>query len=309
MLYWSDLAAHTLSTTSSDSKAQLCMSQYSFTIQSDCVLKGELPSPTAGLCNPANNLSCGMTKSRRHSKASRHVVSQATWILFCSLHVAAHSWCCSATANRQGNTIDCSAAGYEDAFNPFGWDGPTATHPMQNQYSSTQFNRNPAMQQDRQQSVHLSVQPRHAFNLEPRHRDLGSGDLASAMSLPNSSGTEGRAGAAGGVSRGPNKRKGGRSKKAPPNDSNAIQRCLEVMEQLLEEEDAEPFAEPVSSSQTVAYVAFTVASLQPRTPLIVEASARDVCACPCALVHQSEVWFQMDVFMRHYPPPFQADSS
>lgn len=108
------------------------------------------------------------------------------------------------------------------------------------------------MQQDRQHSVHLSVQPRHAFNLEPRHRDVGSGDLASAMSLPNSSGTEGRVGGAGGVSRGLNKRKGGRSKKAPPNDSNAIQRCLEVMEQLLEEEDAEPFAEPVSCSQTVA---------------------------------------------------------
>ncbi|KAL3138978.1 hypothetical protein ABBQ32_005786 [Trebouxia sp. C0010 RCD-2024] len=148
---------------------------------------------------------------------------------------------------RSGNVAP-QDLGYEDAFNPFGWDAPHATHPMQNQYSSTQFNRNPAMQQDRQHSVHLSVQPRHAFNLEPRQRDLGSGDLASAMSLPNSSGTEGRAGAAGGVSRGPNKRKGGRSKKALPNDSNAIQRCLEVMEQLLEEEDAEPFAEPVDAS-------------------------------------------------------------
>lgn len=90
------------------------------------------------------------------------------------------------------------------------------------------------------------MQPRQAFNLEPRHRDIGSGDLASAMSLPNSSGTEGRAGTAGELNRGPNKRKGGRSRKAAPNDSNAIQRCLEVMEQLLEEEDAEPFAEPVS---------------------------------------------------------------
>ncbi|KAL3131033.1 hypothetical protein ABBQ38_000352 [Trebouxia sp. C0009 RCD-2024] len=149
---------------------------------------------------------------------------------------------------RNGNIVAPQDLGYEDAFNPFGWDAPHAAHPMQNQYSSTQFNRNPAMQQDRQHSVHLSVQPRHAFNLEPRHRDVGSGDLASAMSLPNSSGTEGRVGGAGGVSRGLNKRKGGRSKKAPPNDSNAIQRCLEVMEQLLEEEDAEPFAEPVDAS-------------------------------------------------------------
>lgn len=147
----------------------------------------------------------------------------------------------------------CHAAGYEDAFNAFGWDAPPhATHPIQNQYPPAHFHRNPVMQQDRQQ-LHLSMQPRHAFNLEQRHREVGSSDLASAMSLPNSSGTEGRTGAAGGVSRGGlNKRKGGRSKKAAPNDSNAIQRCLEVMEQLLEEEDAEPFAEPVSLSRPVA---------------------------------------------------------
>ena len=139
-----------------------------------------------------------------------------------------------------------SAAGYEDAFNAFSWDGPPhATHSMQHQYSSSaHFNRNSAMQQDRQQ-LNPSMQPRQAFNLEPCHRDAGSGDLGSAMSLPRSSGTEGRGGTAGGVSRGPNKRKGGQSRKAAPNDSNAIQRCLEVMEQLLEEEDAEPFAEPV----------------------------------------------------------------
>ena len=96
------------------------------------------------------------------------------------------------------------------------------------------------MHQDRQ--LHPSMQPCQAFNLEPQHRDLGSGDLASTMSLANSSGTEGRAG---GLARGPNKRKGGRSRKAPPNDSNTMQRCLEVVEQLLDEEDAEPFAEPV----------------------------------------------------------------
>lgn len=143
---------------------------------------------------------------------------------------------------------DC-AVGYGDDFNAFSWDDPPrATHPMQHHYSSSaHFNRNPAMQQERQQ-LHPSMQPRQAFNLEPRHRDIGSGDLGSAMSLPHSSGTEGRAGPAGGPSRGPNKRKGGRSRKAAPNDSNAIQRCLEVMEQLLEEEDAEPFAEPVSWS-------------------------------------------------------------
>ncbi|KAL0028826.1 hypothetical protein WJX79_010193 [Trebouxia sp. C0005] len=47
--------------------------------------------------------------------------------------------------------------------------------------------------------------------------------------------------------KGPNKRKGGRSKKAPPNESQAMQRCLDVVDQLLEEEDAEPFAEPVDA--------------------------------------------------------------
>ena len=149
--------------------------------------------------------------------------------------------------NLIGHSMPCCAAGYEDAFNAFSWDAPPhANHPMQHQFSSSvHYNRNSGTQQDRQQ-LHPSMQPRQGFNLQPRHRDVGSGDLGSAMSLPHSSGTEGRAGAAGGVSRGPNKRKGGRSRKAAPNDSNAIQRCLEVVEQLLEEEDAEPFAEPVS---------------------------------------------------------------
>jgi len=86
---------------------------------------------------------------------------------------------------------------------------------------------------------------RQGFSSELRHKDAGSGDLASALSLPTSSGTEGRVGPGMGP-KGPNKRKGGRSKKAPPNESQAMQRCLDVVEQLLEEEDAEPFAEPVS---------------------------------------------------------------
>ena len=137
----------------------------------------------------------------------------------------------------------CLAVGYDDALNAFNWDAPHTTHSMQHQYPTAQFNRNAApLHQDRH--PHISMQQRPAFNLEPRHRDLGSGDLASHMSLPTSSGTEGRAGGSG---RGPNKRKGGRSRKAAPNDSNTMQRCLEVLEQLLEEEDAEPFAEPVSS--------------------------------------------------------------
>lgn len=113
------------------------------------------------------------------------------------------------------------------------------------QYSAAQFSRNAASHQSRpQQQPKLA---RQAFSSELRHKDIGSGDLASAMSLPTSSGTEGRVGAEGGP-RGPNKRKGGRSRKAPPSDSQAMQRCLDVVEQLLEEEDAEPFAEPVSST-------------------------------------------------------------
>ena len=143
-------------------------------------------------------------------------------------------------------SASCLAVGYDDALNAFNWDAPHATHSMQHQYPTAQFNRSPApMHQDRHQDrhPHISLQQRPAFNLEPRHRDLGSGDLASNMSLPTSSGTEGRPGGSG---RGPNKRKGGRSRKAAPNESNTMQRCLEVLEQLLEEEDAEPFADPVS---------------------------------------------------------------
>ena len=37
-----------------------------------------------------------------------------------------------------------------------------------------------------------------------------------------------------------------KQKKSPAGDSSIMQRCLEVIEQLLEEEDAEPFAEPVT---------------------------------------------------------------
>ena len=111
------------------------------------------------------------------------------------------------------------------------------------QFSAAEFSRNTANHQSRlQQQPKLA---RQAFSSELRHKDFGSGDLASAMSLPTSSGTEGRGGPEGGP-RAPNKRKGGRSRKAPPSDSQAMQRCLDVVEQLLEEEDAEPFAEPVS---------------------------------------------------------------
>ena len=113
------------------------------------------------------------------------------------------------------------------------------------QYPGAQFNRNPASHQDRQQHPLFA---RGGFSSELRHKDIGSGDLASSLSLPTSSGTEGRGGSGvAGVGRGPNKRKGGRSRKPPPNESQAMQRCLDVVEQLLEEEDAEPFAEPVSS--------------------------------------------------------------
>ena len=138
------------------------------------------------------------------------------------------------------------STGYDDSMDGFGWDGPAKTHPMQH-YSSAQFNRNPPSQQNRQQQ-HPTL-ARQGFSSELRHKDIGSGDLASTMSLPTSSGTEGRGG--GGLGGGPralNKRKGGRSRKAPTNDSQIMQRCLDVVEQLLEEEDAEPFADPASGS-------------------------------------------------------------
>lgn len=136
-------------------------------------------------------------------------------------------------------------SGYDDSLDAFAWDGPSANQPMQ-QFSAGQFSRNPSSQLNRQhQQQQQPMLARQGFSTELRHKDVGSGDLASALSLPTSSGTEGRVGPGMGP-KGPNKRKGGRSKKAPPNESQAMQRCLDVVEQLLEEEDAEPFAEPVS---------------------------------------------------------------
>lgn len=136
-------------------------------------------------------------------------------------------------------------SGYDDSLDAFAWDGPSANQPMQ-QFSAAQFSRNPSSQLNRQHQQQQPMLARQGFSSELRHKDVGSGDLASALSLPTSSGTEGRAGPGMGP-KGPNKRKGGRSKKAPPNESQAMQRCLDVVEQLLEEEDAEPFAEPVDA--------------------------------------------------------------
>ena len=135
-------------------------------------------------------------------------------------------------------------SGYDDSLDAFAWDGPSANQPMQH-FSAAQFSRNPSSQLNRQHQQQQPTLARQGFSSELRHKDAGSGDLASALSLPTSSGTEGRVGPGMGP-KGPNKRKGGRSKKAPPNESQAMQRCLDVVEQLLEEEDAEPFAEPVS---------------------------------------------------------------
>jgi len=135
-------------------------------------------------------------------------------------------------------------SGYDDSLDAFAWDGPSANQPMQH-FSAAQFSRNPSSQLNRQHQQQQPMLARQGFSSELRHKDVGSGDLASALSLPTSSGTEGRGGPGMGP-KGPNKRKGGRSKKTPPNESQAMQRCLDVVEQLLEEEDAEPFAEPVS---------------------------------------------------------------
>lgn len=65
-------------------------------------------------------------------------------------------------------------------------------------------------------------------------------NLSSAMSLPTSSGTPRSGGARAGQ-----RRKASKQKKGPTGESQTMQRCLDVVEQLLEEEDAEPFAEPV----------------------------------------------------------------
>lgn len=133
--------------------------------------------------------------------------------------------------------------GYSNSLDAFGWDDAPVTHPMQ--YSAAQFSRQPTGSHLDSRQQHPSLLARQGFSSELRQRDVGSGDLNSGMSLPNSSGTENMAG--GGSRGGPNKRKGGKSRKAPANESHVMQRCLEVVEQLLEEEDAEPFAEPVNA--------------------------------------------------------------
>ncbi|DBA83956.1 hypothetical protein WJX77_009116 [Trebouxia sp. C0004] len=136
-------------------------------------------------------------------------------------------------------------SGCDDSLDAFAWDGPSAHQPMQ-QFSAAQFSRNPSSHLNRQHQQQQPMLARQGFSSELSHKDVGSGDLASALSLPTSSGTEGRVGLGMGP-KGPNKRKGGRCKKAPPNESQSMQRCLDVLEQLLEEEDAEPFAEPVDA--------------------------------------------------------------
>ena len=77
-------------------------------------------------------------------------------------------------------------AGYSNSLDAFGWDDAPVTHPMQ--YSAAQFSRQPAGSHLDSRQQHPSLLARQAFSSELRQRDVGSGDLNSGMSLPNSSG-------------------------------------------------------------------------------------------------------------------------
>ena len=88
---------------------------------------------------------------------------------------------------------------------------------------------------------------RQTLAARPYPKDPTRHDLGPSLSLPSSSGTPRSGAQKAGQGGGGGSRRKAKQKKGPSGDSSVMQRCLEVIEQLLEEEDAEPFAEPVCS--------------------------------------------------------------
>lgn len=129
-------------------------------------------------------------------------------------------------------------------MNAYSWD---------KQEEPTSFSQFSDLQTNLQRNTHPSLLARQAGSRQ-HPREPANGNLAPTLSLPTSSGTPrsggGAARTAQGAGSGPRRKV--KPKKGPGGESSTMQRCLEVVEQLLEEEDAEPFAEPVRSASRAA---------------------------------------------------------
>lgn len=129
------------------------------------------------------------------------------------------------------------ASDAEHNMNTYSWD---------KQDEPNSFSQFSDLQTNLQRNMHPSLLARQAGSRQ-HPREPASGNLAPTLSLPTSSGTprSGAGAARTGQGAGSGPRRKVKPKKGPGGESSTMQRCLEVVEQLLEEEDAEPFAEPV----------------------------------------------------------------
>ena len=153
-----------------------------------------------------------------------------------------HSTDCS--TDLEGFSKPTLLAGYNNGLDSFAWDRqevPNSFSPFDDLQAPTHRN----IQASTQHDVHPSMLARQTLAARPYPKDPTRHDLGQTLSLPSSSGTPRSGGPKAGQGGGGWSRRKAKQKKGPSGDSSVMQRCLEVIEQLLEEEDAEPFAEPV----------------------------------------------------------------